>query len=54
VSGPPGPRFLILGHLSQSGGACRLTVQNQAMRLHDFGPPQETSIHSLELDPRLS
>jgi hypothetical protein len=54
VSGPPGPRFQILGHLSQSGGVCRFTVWDQAKRLHDSGPPQETSIHSLEPDPRLS
>jgi hypothetical protein len=54
VSGPPGPRFQILGHLSQSGGVCRLTVRDQAKRLHDSGPPQGTSIHSLEPDPRLS
>jgi hypothetical protein len=54
VFGPPGPRFQILGHPSQSGGACRLTLRNQAKRLHGFGPPQETSIHSLEPDPRLS
>jgi hypothetical protein len=54
VSGPLGPRFQILGHPSQSGGVCRLTVRDQAKRLHGSEPPQETSIHSLEPEPRLS
>jgi hypothetical protein len=32
---------------------CRLTVRDQAKQLHGSGPPRETSIHSLEPDPRL-
>jgi hypothetical protein len=44
----------ILGHPSQDGGACRLTVRDQVEQLLGSGPPQETSVHSLELDPRLS
>jgi hypothetical protein len=53
VPGPTGLQFHVLGYLSQSGGACRLRVRNQAKRLHSSGPPQGTSTHSLELAPRL-
>jgi hypothetical protein len=53
VSGPPRSQLQILGHPSQSGGACRLRVRDQAKRLHSSGPPQETCVRSLELDPRL-
>jgi hypothetical protein len=52
VSGPPESQFHILGHPSQSGGECRLTVWDQAKRLHGSGPPQGTCVHSLEPDPR--
>jgi hypothetical protein len=47
VLGPPEPHFQILGHPLQSGGSCRLTVRDQAKRLHGSGPPQ-----CLEPDPR--
>jgi hypothetical protein len=53
MSGPLGSQFQILGHPLQSGGACRLRLRDQAKQLHGSGPLQETSIHSLELDPRL-
>jgi hypothetical protein len=33
---------------------CRLTVRDQAKRLHGSGQPQETGAHFPELDPRLS
>jgi hypothetical protein len=33
---------------------CRLRVRDQAKRLHSFGPLQETSAHSLELDPQVA
>jgi hypothetical protein len=33
---------------------CRPTVRDQAERLHGSGLPQETSIASLVLDPKLS
>jgi hypothetical protein len=52
VPGPPESQFQILGHPSQSGGACRLTVQDQANRLHDSESPKGTCVHSLEPDPR--
>jgi hypothetical protein len=54
VPGPPESQFQILGHPSQSGGACRLTVRDQVKRLHGSGPPQGTCVHSLEPDPRFS
>jgi hypothetical protein len=53
MSGPIGSQLQILGYSWQSGGACRLRVQNQAKQLHSSRPLQETSTHSLELDPRL-
>jgi hypothetical protein len=53
VSGPPGSQLQILGHPSQSGGACRLRVRDQAKRLHSSGPPQGTYVRSLGPDPRL-
>jgi hypothetical protein len=53
MSGPTGSQFQILGCPLQSGGACRLRVRNHAKRLHNFGPLQETSAHSLELVRRL-
>ena len=52
MTGPPESQLQILGHPSQSGGACGLRVRNQAKRLHGSGPPQETCVHSLEPDPR--
>jgi hypothetical protein len=54
MSGPLGSQFQILGHQLQSSGASRLRVQDQAKQLHGSGPLQETSVHSLELDLRLS
>jgi hypothetical protein len=53
MSGPPRLQFQILGHPSQSGGACRLRVRDQAKRLHSSGPTQGACVHSLELDSRL-
>jgi hypothetical protein len=53
MPGPTGSQFQILGYPLQSGGACRLRVQNHAKQLHSSGPLQETSAHSLELDPML-
>jgi hypothetical protein len=53
MPGLTGPRFQILGYPLQSGEVCRLRVQNQAKRLHDSGPLQGTSTHSLEVDPSL-
>jgi hypothetical protein len=53
MPGPPGSQLQMLGHPSQSGGACSLRVRNQAKRLHSSGPPKETSVHSLELYLRL-
>jgi hypothetical protein len=50
---PTGSQFQILGHPLQSGGVCRPRVRNHAKQLHSSGPLQETSAHSLELDPRL-
>jgi hypothetical protein len=52
VPRPPKSQLQTLGHPSQSGGACRLRVQNQAKRLHGSIPPQETCVHSLGPDPR--
>jgi hypothetical protein len=52
VPGLPESQFQILGHPLQSGGACRLTVLDQAKRLHGSGPPQGMCVHSLESDPR--
>jgi hypothetical protein len=52
VPGPPESQLQILRHPSQSGGAFRLRVRNQAKRLHGSGPPQETCVHSLGPDPR--
>jgi hypothetical protein len=54
MPGPLESQFQILGDPSQSGGAHRLRVQDHAKRLHRSGPPQETCVHSLEPDPRLS
>jgi hypothetical protein len=54
MPGPTGSQFQILGHPLQSGGGCRLRVRNHAKQLHSSGPLQETSAHSLEMDPRLS
>jgi hypothetical protein len=53
MPGPIGSQFQILGYSLQSGGVCRLRVQNHAKHLHSSGPLQETSAHSLELDPNL-
>jgi hypothetical protein len=53
MPGPLESEFQILGHPSQSGGACMLRVRDHAKRLHSSGPPQETCVHSLEPDPRL-
>jgi hypothetical protein len=53
MPGPTGSQFQILGHPLQSGGACRPRVRNHAKQQHSSGPLQETSVHSLELDPRL-
>jgi hypothetical protein len=33
---------------------CSLRVRDQAKRLHSSGPLQETSAHSLELDPQVA
>jgi hypothetical protein len=44
----------ILRYPSQNGGLCRLTVRDQAKRLHCFGPFYGTSSRSLEPAPRLS
>jgi hypothetical protein len=40
VFGPPGWWLQVLRHLPQGGGVCRLTVRDQAERLHGFGPPR--------------
>jgi hypothetical protein len=51
-----GVQFQVLGYLLQSGAVCRLRVHDQAKRLHDFGPPQETDTFSSELasyDPKI-
>jgi hypothetical protein len=53
MPGPTGSQFQILGCLLQSGGACRLRVWNHAKRLHNSGPLEEVSAHSLELVRRL-
>jgi hypothetical protein len=51
VFGPPGWWLQVLGHLPQGVGVCRLTLRDQAERLHGFQtPPQETSSRSSELD----
>jgi hypothetical protein len=48
--GPPGWWLQVLRHLPQGGGVCRLTVRDQAERLHGFRTPQETSARYLEPD----
>jgi hypothetical protein len=53
MPGPLESQFQILGHPSQSGGACRLRVRDHAKRLHSSRLPQEMCVHSLEPDPRL-
>jgi hypothetical protein len=53
MPGPTGSQFQILGCPLQSDGACTLRVQNHAKRLHNSGPLQETSAHSLELVHKL-
>jgi hypothetical protein len=53
MPGPIGSQFQILGYPLQSGGACRLRVRNHAKQLHNSGPLQEASAHSLELVRRL-
>jgi hypothetical protein len=39
VFGPPGWWLQVLRHLPQGGGVCRLTVRDQAERLHGFLTP---------------
>jgi hypothetical protein len=50
VFGPPGWWLQVLRHLPQGGGVCRLTVRDQAERLHGFRTAQEASARSSEPD----